>query len=647
MKRVMVVVVFCLCPGPSAVCEANQPAWQSHPPMRALPVAGKRPLADGPTYFVHATEGSDEDSGSQDAPWRSLPHALARLKAGDTLVLRGGVHYAQVRCKLRGTQRRPITIRAFPGELAIVDGGVADFFQEPANAWQPIENGGAAGEYRSRKAHPNLGEVVLGNFGDSLVPLHGYRNLIDLRSDNEYWNIGPKLGTDKGIYCGPGIWYDGASGHLHARLAPTRLAVLGKENNYGGQADPRKLKLVICRPAPVLAIEGAAHVRIEDLVLRGSSRSTVRIADSQHVHLDGVTIYGGSPAIMVQGVDGLKVAHCAVRGISAPWSFRSSLKYRGVAAYLLTIRGDGPVTRNVEIAHCELTDSHDGPFIGTAQGVKFHHNLVENFNDDGVYLTAMGKGGDVQIYQNYISRCLHAFSFFGEYQTGSGVQIYRNVIDLRSPVHYFQPSGPDDERFAAADGKLPRWPFYGRLCGDHGGPVWEPIRFYHNTVATRTPAFRNYYAAGWGGHTRDTSRQVFNNIFLQIEGLPGLNFASAEDDVQADGNLHWSADEEQIGQEKFFAALRASKTFEASKAQYEPGWASHDVYAFPRLTSAEIDWNKRIDARLRSSSPAVNTGREIPDDWPDPLRESDKGPPDIGALPLGAPPFTSGLTPSD
>ena len=112
-------------------------------------------------------------------------------------------------------------------------------------------------------------------------------------------------------------------------------------------------------------------------------------------------------------------------------------------------RGDDAANRDIEIAHCELTDSHDGPFIGTIRGLKFHHNLVDNFNDDGIYLTAMSLGGDVHIFQNTISRCLHAFSFFGEYPVGRGVWIYRNVIDLRAPVHYFQPQSPDDERFAA------------------------------------------------------------------------------------------------------------------------------------------------------------------------------------------------------
>jgi hypothetical protein len=33
--------------------------------------------------------------------------------------------------------------------------------------------------------------------------------------------------------------------------------------------------------------------------------------------------------------------------------------------------------------------SNDGPFIGTAGDLRFHHNLVDNFNDDGVYLTSM------------------------------------------------------------------------------------------------------------------------------------------------------------------------------------------------------------------------------------------------------------------
>ena len=46
----------------------------------------------------------------------------------------------------------------------------------------------------------------------------------------------------------------------------------------------------------------------------------------------------------------------------------------------------------------------------------------------------------MHIYQNHITRCLHAFSFAGGYQPGSGAWIYRNVIDLRRPVPYIWPT---------------------------------------------------------------------------------------------------------------------------------------------------------------------------------------------------------------
>ena len=42
------------------------------------------------------------------------------------------------------------------------------------------------------------------------------------------------------------------------------------------------------------------------------------------------------------------------------------------------------------------------------------------------------------------------------------------------------------------------------------------------------------------------------------------------------------------------------------------------------------------DLRLQQGSPALNGGQTIPADWPDPLRDGDKGAPDIGTLPDGS-----------
>ncbi len=63
---------------------------------------------------------------------------------------------------------------------------------------------------------------------------------------------------------------------------------------------------------------------------------------------------------------------------------------------------------------------------------------------------------------------------------------------------------------------------------------------YHNTLILSGPEFRQYYVAGWAGHAKGTQQRVLNNLFVHVASLPGLNFASADDNFQADGNLHWA-----------------------------------------------------------------------------------------------------------
>src|SRR5206468_2079893 len=132
-------------------------------------------------------------------------------------------------------------------------------------------------------------------------------------------------------------------------------------------------------------------------------------------------------------------------------------------------------------------------------------------------------GGDIDIHQNVLSRCLTTFAFAGKYPAGRGVRIYRNVFDLRGPVPYTLPSKAGDPAFTKGPGGKPEWPMHARMCGDHGSPTWEPIDFYHNTVVATDPPFRDYYLSGWGGHLTGTRRRVFNNIYVQAAGNPGLH----------------------------------------------------------------------------------------------------------------------------
>lgn len=604
----------------------------SHPPMRPLPVATQRAMPEGSTYFVDASRGDDSNEGSQQKPWRTLARAVKGLRSGNTLLLRAGIYFESVVIDSIGTAEKPITIRAFPEELAILDAGLREFAEAPATAWEPVA--GHPEEFRSTTTHRFGGGF--GNFADSMIPFHRYMNFTDLRSANELYHVGLSDRQDDpiGIYCGPGIRRDPQTGRIHIRLSHTLLAGLGK-NAYRGETDPRKLPLVISGHEYALRIEGARHLRIQDLVVRGAERSAVLIDrdqedidhDAEDIELDGVTLYGSGSALRVSHTKRLRIVNSMLRGHSAPWHSRFMVKNRSGSGYLIVAEG-----KDFEIAHCELTDHHDCITFHGLEGLKFHHNLVDNFNDDGIEPGPKKARGTTLIYQNLITRTLNPFTAHGnklipiDAEPGSGLYVFRNVVDLRQGTYKGPPTEPDPS------GKFLNEPTQ-LVCHDHGSPVHAVYYVYHNTFLLHQKAFRDYYGFSWGSQSRMTTRRVFNNIFVQDEGLPGLNFTGLkpDDDFQADANLLWGFKDGPTQTADYFAKFRKSPLFEASKKQYPPGWGANDRLADPQFTSLPAN-----DFRLRSDSPAVDAGIDLPMEWPDPLREFDTGRPDLGAFPIGA-----------
>ena len=76
------------------------------------------------TYFV-ATNGSDANAGTSAAPWRTIRYAVSRLRAGDTLYIRGGTYTGSANMiddtlgpvPSGGTSwANAITIAGYPGE---------------------------------------------------------------------------------------------------------------------------------------------------------------------------------------------------------------------------------------------------------------------------------------------------------------------------------------------------------------------------------------------------------------------------------------------------------------------------------------------------------------------------------------------------
>jgi hypothetical protein len=593
-------------------------------PMRPLPVAAGRAMASGPAVFVDAAKGDDAGDGSKAKPWKTLEAAAKKLKPGDTLYLRAGTYFEAATLTVRGTDKAPITIRAMPGELAIVDAGLREFEESPKAAWEPV----GAGELRSVHAFPAIakdadqgrGVWVLGNFADSMVPLHGYRFGQDLRATNQLWTVPEKDAPGDGIYLGPGLWLDPATHKIHVRLAPTQVA---GQANYAGEQDPRKLALVVGIDRSALTITNSAYLRIQDLVFRGSAVRTVAIADTSHVELDGVTIYGGAPALWIAATDHLRLTRSALRGTAAPWSSRASMKYRGISPYLFVADSSGAQSHDWEIAYCEFTDGHDGLVLDSLKTLRFHHNRVDNFNDDAIYLTLPPRKAvpeDVQIFQNWVTRAYSVFAFSedttgarGPNPIGPGVYIFRNVFDLREGTYGWIPKDASPATLLAS-----------RMVGDHGSPVWEPIWFYQNTVINPGPAYRELYGLAMAQATKGTKRRLFNNLFVQIAGNPGLALAGATDDLEADGNWLWGLRTGPAVQGDFFARRKPGP----------PGLGAHDRFGDPKLAHL-VDNDAALDVRPTAGG-VIDAGVALPPAWPDPLRAADRGKPDVGALPAGA-----------
>lgn len=690
--------------------------YRSHPPMRPLPTTVDRPLTPGRAWFVDPTKGDDANTGTQEQPWRTIGFAVERLQPGDVLYLRSGTYYEHVVVQTRGTAAAPITIRGYPGELVILDGGLREFLESPATSWEPCPDG-VPGEFRSTKSYPEIPNgFVFGSFGDSMIPLQGYRFFGDLRSSNEYFG---KLGDEEsetggGIYCGPGLFFEPSTKRYHIRLSHTHQLALS-DDNYRGETDPRKIPLVVSgSAASTLSLKGAQYVRVQDVVVRGSRNAAISVNHSINVEFHGVTSYGGSSAFSAGNTAGLRLWDCACRGLAAPWTYRGSLKYRSIEAKIFSASGwttQHPGNHDFELAYSEFTDCVDGVFIGNVKRVRFHHNLLDNVSDDGLFLTSttsydgLTPGGDIEIYQNRLSRNLTTFAF-GEghgrqkmttqgLQTGSGLFIYRNLFDFRRPVMYSQPKEEASENTS-----------FGRVAGDHGGPKWEPMTIYHNTILKAETPYRNYYLDGMGGNLAGGSmRRVFNNLIVHFDGKPGHvlpamkmpdvavnalpstsaapdplaglldgDFASGGKkrefskevnaealseletkmakaairlppvpiDFQADGNLHWSySDAKKL--DKLFADFRGQPEFAATRSSCPPGWTAHDVVADPQFVAFEKSWRRDVDCRLQTGSPAADAGVALTESWPDPLRAADEGRPDIGAIPNNAPAWRIGV----
>ncbi|RBP45453.1 hypothetical protein DES53_103453 [Roseimicrobium gellanilyticum] len=394
-------------------------------------------------------------------------------------------------------------------------------------------------------------------------------------------------------------------------------------------------------------MSGLKHVHVKNLVFRGATGSPMlHVYGCEQIILDHLTVYGGFPGLLLNASKDIRMTHSAFRGLAAPWTSRAHMKYRGTASYQIVLQDNQPVNENIEFAWCEFTDDHDCAFLRFAKGLQFHHNFVDNFNDDGLECGPKLRDHTLFIYQNRIGACLGTFQQHEmnkdesplDHDAKTGVFIYRNVIDSRKGVYYHVPSEPD-----------PSGDFLhheGALVGDHGGPIWPVMHVYHNTILRRGPVFRDYFLFGLGAQgLNHTEREVYNNIFVQWDKVPGTGFAGIKEagQLREAGNILWGVKDGPTQTQAAFSKFRSSPMFVSSQKRYEPGWTTHDRVVDPGLTRVPNKASDVVDATLRTTSAAIDSGYGIPAEWPDSLRAWEREKPDVGALPLEVQPWGVGV----
>lgn len=641
--------------------------WQSLPPIRPLATVSARPMENGPAHFVDPTIGDDASDGTEPKPWRTINHALKKVAAGETVQLRGGTYFENVYCSVAGTAEKPITIRSHPGELAVIDGGLPEFQRTPATAWEPAP-GGVPGEFRSAAVYRNIRDV-LGLFGDSNVGLQTYWHAMDLRATNEMWIADPdKKIMVLPVWCGPGLWYDKQTGRIHTRLAPTHLPTPGVPN-YRGETDPRKLPLVIAPFNSVpLFVDQAMHVRFQDLVFRGGGQNTVVLQFGVNIEFDNVTIYAGTYGIRSRSTGPLRLTNCAVRGMIPPWGSRDEnslhtytpdsydpflppvtpANARNVARLnthaLVVTEGSYefevfhyPYNHDWEISHCEFSDGHDGVYL-SGRNIRFHHNWVDNLQDDAIYLSAPSPGfnDNIRIHENLTTRALMGFSCHSRGGPDGTIYIYRNVTDLRRGVFVSRPSPKNPQ------GTLSNYHIF--LTHGRGFSGIESILFYQNTFICPSSGNGGYAHRTLSNTSEPTQRRVFNNLFVYLTGYPPPPAERAPlHDIQIDGNLHWSPAPGAQPPKGFLEKARSAPGSVHNQPKYPPGWEANSFVADPKFVAFGAAAEAANDYHLQPDSPAVGKGVALPAELEDPFRPKDGARPDIGALPLGSGPLRVGI----
>lgn len=285
------------------------------------------------TYYVDGKSGKDFNKGTSDAPFKTIQKAADIVTAGDTVIIRSGVYYENVKITKSGTKDAPIIFRAEEyGSGKTIITGADKRIRENTNkdVWELYDKD--KNIYRTKLERNNMLMRFLYNGEDIyMYPTYeGLETYVTIPTENAQYLLGYKHG----------YFMDCENGYLYVRLRA--------DEKYGSVNPNENLMLVSSeRYMDYTDKDGVVHEALQASAIHDDSYNVGIITEEPaHIVLYGLTFEApGFAGVYVRSSD-VKVSNCFFIG--------TTCGVKGGSRH----RMDKYITKNVTIEYC---DWHQSP----------------------------------------------------------------------------------------------------------------------------------------------------------------------------------------------------------------------------------------------------------------------------------------------
>jgi len=555
----------------------------------------------GRQYHV-SPRGDDGGDGSVDHPWKSLARAFDQLAAGDVLLLRGGTYYEHdLRVRARGTPEAPISIESYPGEHAVIDGGLQEFRDAPNQEWELVDE--RIQLYRSRR--PVGGGLVRAWLPKYDIQLVEYSRDVDIESVNY-----DRVSGTQPFYMGPGVQLR-TDGRVYIRLQPNPNDLVDSKGKTLSETptdvDPGHNSLVIVTARNLILLDGAEHIAFKGLTFAHAANILDTKARSHQIEVSQCRFRFGTYGIVIRnGSYNWDIHECEFDNGLPEYVYWTDVKngaHEVAEAYpeFQSVAVDGWMS-GVQVRNCLFRRSFDAIHLkGGTTGAAIRGNVFEVIRDDAMEVET--GVDDVEIAYNLMWRVTSGISHTGSDGPPGPVYIHHNVIDNSELQHGGRPGNYREHD----------WPVWstGDPFGSHDATGKKAAwKVYNNTIVTRKSGYR-WNAAGPTSVAGNPEKYVYNNIFYAVDDRVVYREDLASAGSHYDGNVMYRKETGRMpllirfgdgGDYQSLAGFRerSATTWEIHGLQEDPGF---DVAAIgqPAVEGAAM-WN-----RYRAAQPSIST----------------------------------------